>query len=170
MGKAGRSRPAGEDAMIPFLRNRYLSILVRLFLGGVFIFSAWPKLADAPGFAHVVWNYQILPSFLINPAALVLPWLELVTALALLTGFFRRGAALTAGMMLALFIVALTYNILRDVPVDCGCFSLAAVEKDHDELMAAMKLDIARDLGLLVLTLQAFLASAWEPRSGDRTL
>ena len=70
--------------MSRWLDNRWLSISIRVFLGAVFIYSAWPKLIDPPGFAHAVWNYRILPSEAINVAALILPWLEFVAGVALI--------------------------------------------------------------------------------------
>ena len=149
--------------MTRWLDNRWLSIIIRIFLGAVFIYSAWPKLTDPPGFAQVVWNYRILPSQGINVAALVLPWLELVAGVALISGAFRRGAALLVILMLMVFITALALNVFRDMPVDCGCFSLSSTGKSHDDLMSAMKSDIVRDCVLLLLALQALYASVtWQ--------
>ena len=149
--------------MSRWLDNRWLSIGVRIFLGAVFIYSAWPKLVDPPGFAHALWNYRILPSEVINIAALLLPWLEFVAGLALIAGAFRRGAALLAALMLVLFITAMALNVFRDMPVDCGCFSLGSTGRSHDELISAMKSYIVRDSGLLLLALQAMYASVtWQ--------
>ena len=149
--------------MSRWLDNRWLSISIRVFLGAVFIYSAWPKLIDPPGFAHAVWNYRILPSEAINVAALILPWLEFVAGLALISGAFRRGAALLTALMLVLFISAMAFNVYRDMPVDCGCFALGSTGKSHDELMAAMNSDIVRDCLLLLLSLQTIYASVtWQ--------
>src|SRR5512143_3693158 len=107
-----------------WLDNRWFSIGVRVFLGLVFLNAAYPKLVDPSGFAHAIWNYRILPSEVINGAALFLPWLEFVAGLALISGAFRRGAALLVALMLAVFMTATALNVYRDIPVDCGCFSL----------------------------------------------
>lgn len=152
--------------MSRWLDNRWLSIAVRIFLGAVLIHSAWPKLVDPPGFAQAIWNYRILPAEAINVAALLLSWLEFVAGLALISGAFRRGAALLAALMLGLFITAMALNVFRDLPVDCGCFSLGATGKSHDELISAMKNDIVRDSMLLLLSLQAMYASVtWQDPS-----
>src|SRR5512137_2284554 len=131
--------------MSRWLDNRWFSIGVRVFLGMVFLHAAWPKLIDPPGFAHAVWNYRILPSEAINVAALLLPWLEFVAGLALISGAFRRGAALLVAVMLAVFITATALNVYRDMPVDCACFSLNPTGMGHDELISAMKSDIVRN-------------------------
>ena len=142
--------------------NRALSILVRIALGAIFAYSAWPKLYDPPTFAQMIWNYKILPPILINPMAIALPWLEMVCGVALIAGLCRRGAALLVACMLVVFLTALVTNVVRDIPVNCGCFSLTPVEKSHQELIAEMKLDILRDIGMLVMALQAlFTRVTW---------
>jgi uncharacterized membrane protein YphA (DoxX/SURF4 family) len=95
----------------------------------VFVHSAWPKLVDPPGFAQAIWNYRILPSEAINVAAPLLFWLKFVAGLALISGAFLRGAAMLAALMLGLFITAMALKVFRDLPVDCGCFSLGAAGK-----------------------------------------
>jgi hypothetical protein len=131
-------------------------------LGAIFVYAAWPKIYDPPSFAHLIWNYQILPSILINPMAIVLPWVEIICGLALIAGIYRRGAALLIGCMLVVFTVALVTDIIRDIPVNCGCFSVTPVVRSHGELIAEMKIDALRDLGMLVMALQAlFTRTTW---------
>ena len=149
--------------MRQLLENRWLSIAIRLVLGALFIYSAWPKIADPPGFAQMLSNYRLLPDAWVNPMALVLPWLEMVAGISLVAGIMRRGAALWIAVLLVVFIGALSINIARDVAVDCGCFSVAASQKSHAELIASMKLDIARDVGMLLMA----LFSLFFPLSGS---
>lgn len=139
------------------LQSRWLSIAVRLALGALFIYSAWPKIADPPGFAQMLSNYKLMPDSWINPAALVLPWLEMVAGVCLVAGVMRRGAALWIAVLLVVFIGALSINLARDIAVDCGCFSVTASQKSHAELIASMKLDVARDLGMLLMALFTLL-------------
>lgn len=135
------------------LRSRWVSIVIRVALGALFVSSAWPKIADPPAFAQMLSNYRLLPGALVNPVALVLPWLEMVAGICLVAGIMRRGAALWIAAMLVVFIGALTINIARDVAVDCGCFSVTASQKSHAELITSMKLDVVRDLGMLLMAL-----------------
>ena len=153
--------------MRQILENRWLSIAIRLVLGALFIYSAWPKIADPPGFAQMLSNYRLLPDAWVNPMALVLPWLEMVAGISLIAGIMRRGAALWIAVLLVVFIGALSINIARDVAVDCGCFSVAASQKSHAELIASMKLDIARDVGMLLMALLSlFSPIAWNKPPG----
>ena len=138
--------------MTKLLENRTLAFFVRLSLGLVFLYSAWPKIADPPAFAEMIWNYRILPGAMVNPLAIILPWLELLAGLALVTGWLRRGAALLAVCMLIVFIAAISVDLIRGIAVDCGCFSVAVEAKTTEQLFAAMKLDLVRDAALLLLS------------------
>jgi putative oxidoreductase len=146
------------------LHNRWVSVVVRVALGALFICSAWPKIADPPAFAQMVSNYKLLPDSLVSPAALVLPWLEMIAGTCLVAGIMRRAAALWVVVLLVLFVGALGINIARDVAVDCGCFSVTASQKSHAELIASMKLDILRDLGMLLMAFSPLLGSDPEGR------
>jgi uncharacterized membrane protein YphA (DoxX/SURF4 family) len=134
-----------------FLANRWLFTGARVALGLIFIYASLPKITDPPAFAQMLWNYKLLPAVLINPLALVLPWLELLAGMALIAGILPKGAALVIGAMLLAFIAALTIDIARDIAVDCGCFSVDVVPRSHAERIRMMKIDILRDLGMLAL-------------------
>jgi uncharacterized membrane protein YphA (DoxX/SURF4 family) len=95
----------------------------RLFLGGVFLYACVDKILHPAEFARAVFNYQILPNPLVNLTALILPWLELVLGLCLLTGFWLPGALLWSNGLLWAFFAALVFNAWRGLDVHCGCFS-----------------------------------------------
>jgi uncharacterized membrane protein YphA (DoxX/SURF4 family) len=140
------------------LSNRWLSLAVRVSLGALFIYASLQKIADPPAFAQMLWNYRLLPGVLINPLALVLPWLELLAGAALVAGVLRKGASLVIAAMLLAFIGALSIDLMRGLAVDCGCFSVDFVERTHAERIWLMKVDIMRDLGMLLLALQVLFA------------
>ncbi len=152
MAEKGMADRTGETAMSRLLDSRWISLLVRVALGLVFVYSSWAKIADPPAFAEMVWNYGILPGFLVNPIAIILPWLELLAGLALISGFLRKGAALLIGLMLVVFMVALSTDLARGIAIECGCFPTASEAKTAVELFAGMKLDLLRDAGLLLLS------------------
>lgn len=141
-----------------WLRHPWFTLAVRLVLGLTFFAAALPKLSDPPGFAKAIWAYQLVPPALLNPMALVLPWLELLCALALLTGVWLRAAALWVGALLLAFCVALTLNLARHHPVDCGCFGATAPRTDAERL-ADMRWVLLRDLGLLLLAAQLLVTT-----------
>jgi uncharacterized membrane protein YphA (DoxX/SURF4 family) len=128
-----------------------VALAARIALGAVFVVAAVPKIIDPPSFAHMMANYRILPPPAVNPFALLLPWLELFTGLALVSGVFGKTATKLAAVLLVVFIGAIGTNLARDRAVQCGCFDVHAAEKSHGDLIAEMRWVVARDLGLLLL-------------------
>ena len=63
-----------------FLKNillsKHLALLFRLFLGILFIYASVDKILHPAAFAKIVYNFHILPGFLINLFAIILPWVE----------------------------------------------------------------------------------------------
>jgi len=100
-----------------------LALVARLILGAVFIYASMDKIAHPEAFAKAVYNYQILPDALINLTAIVLPWLELVIGIFLLTGLFREGTASIVTLLLTVFFGAMLFNLARGLDIHCGCFS-----------------------------------------------
>ncbi len=144
--------------MRTWIRHPWVSRLARLGLGLVFLLAALPKLADPPGFAKAIWAYGLVPPWGLNPMALVLPWLELICGLALLTGHWTRAAAAWSAALLLSFALALGINLARHRPVDCGCFGSSA-PKTEGERLTDMRWSLLRDLGLLLLVAQVLAAT-----------
>lgn len=126
--------------------------LIRLVLGGVFIYSGAIKIADPAAFALAIENYQLLPAGLIDPLAYWLPWLELVCGAGLIVGPFKRGAAVLISGQLLVFVAALAFNIWRGLDVDCGCFGSGGATT-HPTLA------IWRDLAFLCLAVASLVTS-----------
>ena len=100
----------------------WLTWITRLFLSGIFIYASVDKILHPADFAGAVYNYQILPDGLINLTALMLPWLELLLGICLLTGVWLPGAVLWSNGLLWTFFLALLFNHYRGLDVHCGCF------------------------------------------------
>ena len=103
--------------------DRWLFIGLRFLVGGIFIYAAIPKILDPGAFAKTVFNYQILPEILVNPVAITLPWLELVTGAFIILGIWLQGALIIYNLLMAAFIGALVFNTARGLDIHCGCFS-----------------------------------------------
>ncbi|MFH1146557.1 MAG: MauE/DoxX family redox-associated membrane protein, partial [Pseudomonadota bacterium] len=114
------------NCIIRFTRHPTVVLILRLFLGGVFVYASWDKLCHPAGFAEAVYRYRILPEILVNPVAILVPWLELLAGILLISGLFLRGALLVSTGLLATFLAALGFNLVRGMDVDCGCFSVSA--------------------------------------------
>ena len=112
-----------------------LLLVVRLFLGLYFIHTGIVKAAEPIEFLKSVRLYGLLPEtppVFLNSTAIVLPWLEIVCGIALVLGTRIRGAALQIGLMLVVFMPAITLRALAmlradpslsffEVQFDCGC-------------------------------------------------
>jgi uncharacterized membrane protein YphA (DoxX/SURF4 family) len=147
-----------------FLLHPWLTVRTQIALGALFVAAALPKLLDPPGFAKAIWNYQLAPAWLVHPAALALPWLELLCGLALCLGLWARAAAAWITALLLVFLVALGLNLARHHPVDCGCFQTRDSARSAGERLADMRWDILRDLALLALAAQILAANSRKPR------
>ena len=141
-----------------------LALLCRLVLAAIFLRACVVKIADPAAFALAVSRYHILPAPFINLAAMVLPWVELLTGLCLLLPARRRvllrlrlaSLLLIAGMLLV-FIVAIAYLLSQGQTASCGCFSMRA------DAASSNVLNIVRNIILVALAAGAFLADLLPP-------
>jgi uncharacterized membrane protein YphA (DoxX/SURF4 family) len=146
------------------LEHPWLTVRVQIAVGCIFIAAALPKVIDPPSFAHMVYNYRIVPGSLVNLFALVLPWVELLSGVALVLGLWRRTAAIILGGLLVAFVAGISINLLRHNPIDCGCFDVHAAGKTTAERLSDMRLVILRDFGILLLVAQTL----WAGRRPER--
>lgn len=102
--------------------GRWLALALRIYLGGVFVYASVYKIGYAAEFAETIASYQIVPALAVNVTALVLPWVELICGALLVAGVRVRTVCAMLGGLLALFCVAVVVNLLRETPIDCGCF------------------------------------------------
>jgi uncharacterized membrane protein YphA (DoxX/SURF4 family) len=137
-------------------------VRVQIALGAVFVVAALPKITDPPAFAHMIYNYRLVPGALVNGLALVMPWIELVVGILLILGAWRREAALVAALLLFVFLGAIGWNLARGHAIDCGCFDVRSAGKTPDQLLSDMKWVLLRDVGLLLLAGQVLLATSPE--------
>jgi len=127
------------------LRNRYFLLLLRLIVGGVFIWAALTKIADPLSFAQDVRNYRLVGQTISFITAIILPWIELAAGLCLIIGIFPRSSALLICGLLAFFILLVAVTIIRGIDVDCGCFGTFSRKADlwlilEDSIWLAMSL------------------------------
>ncbi|HJW94386.1 MAG TPA: MauE/DoxX family redox-associated membrane protein [Thermoanaerobaculia bacterium] len=140
------------------LTHPWLTVRVQIALGAIFIAAALPKIADPPSFAHMIFNYRLVPGSLVNLSALILPWVELLCGLALVLGIWTRPARNLVALLLIVFIVAIGINLFRGNAIDCGCFNVADAGKTYAQRINDMRVDILRDLGMLLLAAQLWWA------------
>jgi uncharacterized membrane protein YphA (DoxX/SURF4 family) len=101
-----------------------LELASRWILGLTFIYASYNKILFPADFAKIIYGYDLLPAMLINLIAIILPFLELVVALALIFGVYPRSAVLIVNAMLVAFMILLSINLIRGHEFDCGCFAI----------------------------------------------
>lgn len=139
-----------------------LALAARLYLGAIFLLACWHKLVEPGAFAVDIATYQIVPLALINPMAIVLPWVELAAGIMLILGLrTRAGALLIAGMM-AMFLVAICIALAKGLDMSCGCFASQGAAEDPISWRT-----IVRDGAWLLLALYVLVVD-WRPLGLDR--
>lgn len=115
------------------MNNPWVLRLAGIVLGAIFLYAAVPKIREPREFARIVYHYRLVgPSRTLSPAvantfAVTLPWVEAAVGIALVTGFWRREAALITAAMLVMFIAAVGWAMANGIDVEnCGCFSVSA--------------------------------------------
>ncbi len=102
--------------------KKFVFYISRFIIGLVFIIAAIPKIADPLTFAKSIEAYQIIPLFLVNITALILPWIELLIGIFMLIGFLLRGSSLLSIFLFIAFSIMIAVTLIRGLSIDCGCF------------------------------------------------
>ena len=105
------------------LTNKVFILVLRVFLGVVFVLASADKVLEPDKFAIAVRGYQLIPVELSNLFAIVVAWGELIPAIMLIFGVFTRKAAGAIFLLLFMFTGAIAVMMIRGVAVDCGCFA-----------------------------------------------
>ena len=107
-----------------------------IIIGGLFIFAGLTKivhlehlmadghleLADPVAFARDIDSYKIVPWTIGVRLAFYLPWLEIVSGLALITRKFYLGGLLILTVLISVFIAATIAVKVRGLDISCSCF------------------------------------------------
>ena len=98
------------------------SVAGRTGVGLVFVLAATQKAMHWRILPGVIANYRLLPRWMHWPAAALLPPLEMVLGVTLLSAQLKPWPALAAIALLLLFAAAMAINIARGRDhIDCGC-------------------------------------------------
>lgn len=94
----------------------------RVSIGLVFLLAALQKARAWRLLPGVIANYRLLPGWAVLPAAALLPPLELLLAICLLSAKAQPWPELMAIALLLLFAAAMAINVAWGrVYIDCGC-------------------------------------------------
>ena len=132
---------------------RVLLVIGRIVLGAIFIVAAYAKLHFNGAwhlsdyhflFAMAVDSYNMLPLWAVQIIARVLPPLEMLLGLLLVSGLGLRWVAAFTSALIAVFIGAMTRALILHIEIKCGCFG------NNDPLTIW---SLLRDSSFLVLSL-----------------
>lgn len=133
----------------------------RVLFGIMFLAAAWPKFTDPEGFAMMVAQYQMLPAFAVNIFSVWLPALEVVTGLTLIFSPWERESTALLGLMMLMFIAALSQALMRNLGIACGCFDIKGAT-DSGESWFALLRDIVLMVPIIWMYRKAEMRPLWK--------
>lgn len=131
--------------MRKLIDNPVLILIIRSFIGVLFIFYGVAKIADPSQFANEIGNYGMTPDLITQLMALILPWAEMIVGVLLLFGIYQNENGLIATAMLLMFTFAVIFAFASGLDINCGCSGGNAQQK-------VGWLKILENFGLIVLT------------------
>jgi putative oxidoreductase len=124
---------------------KWVHLILRLVLGGVFLVSAVAKIwnvqvshahgiqfshvPDLATFAQDVTNYHVPPRPLTNLVAITLPWIELLAGGMLVCGIWKRASAIVITVLMIVFLAAIGWALAHGYDIRCGCFGTVDARK-----------------------------------------
>jgi uncharacterized membrane protein YphA (DoxX/SURF4 family) len=128
--------------------------IVRLLLGGIFIYASLDKIAFPGEFAKIVQSYNILPDFLVKITALVLPWIELIFGIFLVIGLFVKKSAIILTSLLFIFLIAFGIQATKGPIEDCGCFGKMPFLSSSNTIILMIRDLVFISLGLMIVLVE----------------
>jgi putative oxidoreductase len=118
---------------------------IQISLGLVFLSAGVLKIVDPLAFAVSIARLRIVPMAVVGPAAILLPWIEIVAAASLFVPAYRGAALRLLTALLAVFTALLAIAFAKGTAASCGCFGSA------DGVLSRADLALARNVLLLAL-------------------
>lgn len=132
--------------MRQLIDNPILVLIIRMFIGILFIFYGISKISDPAQFANEIGNYGMTTDFITQLMALIIPWAEMIIGVLLLFGVYQNENGILATVLLFMFTFAVAFAFASGLDINCGCSGANASEKVGWE-------KIGKNLGLILLTI-----------------
>ena len=97
-------------------------IVLRVGIGGLFIISGTMKILDPLKFLTAIETFHLLPYSIAYIVAYFLPWVEIISGLALILNKGQKSALIILTTLITVFIIALVLSWGRGLDIVCGCF------------------------------------------------
>ncbi len=131
--------------MINWKFHPMAGLIIRLYLGIIFLLACYHKILHPYDFAVDIATYDILPLSLVNLMAITLPWIELSAGLLVILGLESRAGVLAMAGMMVVFCIAIYVALSKGLNMGCGCFASSEAEA------AISWKTLMRDLGWLIM-------------------
>ena len=126
----------------------WILIVLRLAVGGVFIYAGATKIGSPAAFYTDIQAYRILPHLAAWGMAVYLPWLEIFCGLGVVFKLCYRGALLSLLILMIVFTIALASGMARGLDISCGCFG--SITDVHYPSKLALNLCLTIVIGVLL--------------------
>ena len=80
------------------------------------------EIADPTRFVGDIRNYRLVPWWSLHALAILLPWIELVCAGALVIGRWTEEATVVLMSFMVVYMVGISAAMARGFDIHCGCF------------------------------------------------
>lgn len=108
-----------------------LKTVLRCLLGIIFLWAALSKIANPQEFYVNLAAYQLpLPVAALRSTAVILPWIELLCGLLLISGLHLNAALFWIGILALIFAIATAQAWARGLHIACGCLDLRIIGLD----------------------------------------
>ncbi len=127
------------------MNNKKLIISFRIILGSLFVYAGVRKILEPMDFADAVAGFKVLPSMLIHPVALGMPFFEVILGLMVILPW--RSTIVKIGALGLIirnisFIAILSSAWMRGLSVSCGCFGFGLFPPSEWDIEIAIVRDI----------------------------
>ena len=106
--------------------SRFFSHVFRVLIAGLWIASGLLHLQNVPGHFVAIANYRILPIYVGQLLAFVLPCLHVVVGVALILNEFNYLCYFVSAVLAGIYLAAQLSVLFRGMRIDCGCFGTIA--------------------------------------------
>lgn len=104
----------------------WIARLLRIGIGGIFLYAAFAKLNEARAFTASVVMLQVVPFRWAEWLAAMISLAELLAGAWLIVGWRLRASALAAMLLAAAFAFASGQAMIRELEFNCHCFGITA--------------------------------------------
>jgi putative oxidoreductase len=138
--------------------------ILRLGFAVLLGWASVDKILHPYPFARDVLNYRVVNEGLSYLTAVWLPYLELFTAVCLLTGFWLEAAVVLNAILMWTFLGLVLQAFLRRLDIHCGCFTVKG-----DSVIGPLKIAENTVFALLGLVLAGLVLKTGKRESAGRS-